>query len=257
MSVYVKECLRWCNPVGPNIEDPWPVVMDKRSEAAEIDTFIDRRLHFLPLPRLERKCTKSDQDASFDGFDDVCMSLIGFANACGQEINDVDDDDLQLYTIALKFKELCPTLDTLRHVELPLVNFKCALALLALDPVEYSRIKANTLYYEIFPQLALKMVEKETESPTSLHTLLQDVDAYIQKKDLDEAYSMLPECADWPNKISWLAARDNMMVSVPNLSQYAEISGLSLSTLEKCAFVKNIVDEEIQIGFERRASCHT
>lgn len=242
----IKQCLRWCSPTAIE-QHQGPAATDEATDESIIDWFVDKHLHYLPFPRFTRAFNEAN--TLEDLVDNVCLSLIGFAHLC--EVDLETDASSDLYYIAEKFNELCPTLPTLRQTNLPLKNLKCALALLALDPIEFAKISANTLHYEIFPQLALKMTARDIGRETSLETLLQDVDLFLEKQKLDSAYKCLPDANEWPTRIAWLTARDNMMANVPSLEPYSEMSGLSMETLEKCAFVKNIVDEEIQVGFDR------
>lgn len=243
----IKECLRWCSPtrvVGTSV--------DSESFTAEerlIDWFVDKHLYYLPFPRFTR--LYNEVSTLEDLVDNVCLSLMGFAHDCDTEIESEICSTQDLYQIAEKFKSLCPTLPTLRQRNFPLTNLQCALALVALDPIEFSKISANTLHYEIFPQLAIKMASREIGHDTSVQTLLHDVDAFLETQKLDEIYNSLPSADDWPNKILWITARDNMMVAVPDLEPFCLVTGVSLESLQKCAYVKNIVDEDIQVGFLR------
>jgi hypothetical protein len=59
--------------------------------------------------------------------------------------------------------------------------------------------------------------------------------------------SLLPEAGQhW---IPYAIAKDQMMLELPSLEKFAMISGLSLEALYAKAYVKNLVDEDPEIGF--------
>jgi hypothetical protein len=207
------------------------------------DSFINRHLHYLPIPRFQGEPTRP----TIEGLYSCTLKL---QTLCGVDVTesfiaDFDDDHsvTDLYSI---FQDLMPNLDTLRDMHLPETNLKCALALLALDPNEFRKINSTMIHYHDFPNLAIRAIQQEIKDST-VSTVLDDVDAYLCKRYVDIAMSLLPEAGQhW---IPYAIAKDQMMLELPSLEKYAMISGLSLEALYAKAYVKNLVDEDPEIGF--------
>lgn len=230
-------CLRWCCPIAASLETPWP-------KDNVVDFFIERHLAYLPLPRFQ-------ETPYGPTIQEICACALRLQTLCGVDITEsVDTIDTIQDSEASKmhecFAQLVPNLDTLRDLDLPNENMHCALALLALDPHEFGKISTTMLHSEIFPDLALQAVQQDI-GPTSLETILETTDAFLCKRFMHHAFASLPDAqSDW---IQYAVARDQMMIQVPSLEHYTLVSGLSLKALESHAYVKNLVDEDPEIGF--------
>lgn len=236
-KILLQTALRWCR--SEPILEP----------GNHIDTFIDKYLHHLPVPRYARTCHASPSDEEIS----ECI-VIELQRQNILTDDDVVDDVVNLTTASNCFMALVPLIQVLRDSTTSTETAICILALIAMDPINSIRIRASDTRHPDFVKTAHYILEQE--GLVIKDNLLEDLDEFLTVRHVIAELSKLPEATCEWTKLSDVIENElldfNKIKEI--LEDFSSSSGLPVDMLQSMAYIKNLVDEDIQIGFMRGQS---
>ena len=247
-SVFIDKSLRWCSDC--------PILTENSNNELgnSIDTFIDKHLWYLPLPRFSRT---SESDINIE----VAMKAANYALKllCSDNMSYTDDKQEKLVILSHFFLIGWPHLTFLKKQGKRLLAAQAyVVCLMALNPTIMSKVSQSTIDSLAFIELAQQVICEEINPKTFLDGPSDYLDAVSKfltlKAETNSEESVFKRCPraslDWLNieelKTQNLLSQD-IIVKIDEFKNFWTLQGLNPKRLE-FLYLKNILDESPEIG---------
>lgn len=250
--------LRWVSnaPVlaeYPKNPEAWPTELSN-----SLDLFIDLHLWFLPLPRFATTTSRKTREP------EVVLSALSEALARHQlPPHNLQPTEESVACASACFQALYPHIDVLRDERLPLENAAFLLALLAFDPVEArAHLSSEACIKKGFPRAAQEALMTEGMSKASFQGrsgwhpaawMLREAHRKIESLKYAKKLALLPVAGgDWIKLSTAKEFFDPFSGTRVHeiIANHARISGFSEAALEENAYIKDLADEDVEVGFQ-------
>lgn len=225
-------------PSGPELE-------------ATMDTFIDRHLWFLPVPRY-----------LLDLDEDIEPDLNTIRNAVNEALVLVGHENLRpgapVKEMADAVAKAYPTIDMLRDPQAPLDNQAAFLALLASDAKMAVRVPHKILYAPGFPDQVIKALLQDELKGLSVDSadwanILKSLDEVLMTAAVNGAWTKMPRAGLDFSLAEELRVKGLITSEIEDqidtfLQQHAVSSGLSDEVVRARIAVSSVLDERPDIG---------
>lgn len=261
-----------------SIEDPWPVRPMGLPES--LDLFIDRHLWWAPAPRFARRAESDSADSNVIWTSctellahmmpnlEVDVGLPGHDARILPSANEIYKQKAPLFSIMREPKTsvyMCALIAVLLALDLP---FTCQIDTKVFEAWRTQMRSWSLQTYEavvklfaplaVFDDIAASEIvgfEDEPYDAALWRTVLIKADAALRIRMIHEAVTALPLSSP-----EWLPFSEaTTMFSVPDsvkqvidekIQTYADCTGLRPETLYKNCRIKDLAEEDIQIGFQ-------
>jgi hypothetical protein len=218
------------------------------TDALELDTFLDRNLHWLPIPRYNTITPPvknlTEKDVTY------CIKLAMLHHFINTD--NVKEEEY-LTTTFNCFWSLYPWLEILRDNSVPIIHHKLLVSMLAVDPLGSRDMRYVRSSFERAARSELsRMLSIDL---TYTDDILAQVDTHLHKDLIKKKAKLLPpSCPEW---IPWTEAKELYFVpgtSVSHVQNQIEdksyLTGFSREYLESKCRLMNVIDEYITVGFQ-------
>jgi hypothetical protein len=263
----IKTAFRWlrAGPTEP-YEVPWTTDDTSMTIEQALDKFINRNLYMLPIPRFVETCPEvSNQLNDYEVFT-MALNVIEPIAEIPENIDALQEqwtsesslDEYQesflttVYELVLRYY---PWISFLREKHTDLSRLVVALSLLALDPKTASTISVKSLRLAPMDSLWASLQEDIKSLDTSnLIKALALVDRELQRRRFRDLVDMVQRAdTSWSSVANWTIQEfvtDAMIQELEaQIRSIADLTNFSLEYLKKHAYVRNYVDETIDLGF--------